>query len=315
MDLKPTCDKCDKTFSDTRGLERHKKKKAPCDRKLKCDKCNKVFKHISNLKRHQNRKNPCDPILGDPTKNTPPNTCHFCYRKFAHKQSLTNHFNICKIKNGGMSLLFKKIEDLTNEVKQLKQNQRNINGNKNINGDNNTIDSNHHNTTLNLNLVQFGSDAHDETMATILSQCLPLILTQPYDEGRSRQNQIKERIEMIVTSVYRNPNHKELQNIYVLPDKKEDNAFVYNGTPGDINCKKWRISDWDVLSKDILSKIWNYADRNKTVKKKEDVLNIMKNMFMLAGLGESAVDEMTDGNVRELWTDIGKKLKYNTIIE
>jgi hypothetical protein len=316
MGLKPTCDKCDRTFSDKRGLVRHMNRKAPCDRKLKCDKCNKVFKHISNLKRHQNRKNPCDPILGDPTKNTPPDTCHFCYRTFAHKQSLTNHFNICKIKNGGMSLLFKKIEDLTKEVKHLKQNQRNIDGNNNtIDGNNNTINSNHHNTNITLNLIQYGSDAHDIAMATILAESLPLILTQPYDEGRPRQDQIKERIQMILTSVYRNPNHKQLQNIYVVPEKKEDNAFVYNGDLRDINCKKWKIGNWDVLSKDILSKIWNYADKNKTVRKKEDILNIMKHIFVLADLGESAVDEMTDDNVKELWTGIGKKLKYNTIIE
>ena len=95
-------------------------KKIPCDRKLKCDKCNIIFKNISNLKRHINRKNPCEPITGDPTQPTPMNTCHFCYRKFAHKQSLHNHFNTCKIKNGGMDLLFKKIEELTDEVKQLR---------------------------------------------------------------------------------------------------------------------------------------------------------------------------------------------------
>jgi hypothetical protein len=315
MDLKPVCDKCDRTFSDVRSLVRHNKRKTKCNRKIKCDKCNKIFKHISNLKRHQNRKNPCDPIIGDPTQNTPPNACHFCYRQFAHKQSLQNHFNTCKIKNGGISLLFKKIEELTNEVKQLKQNQGNNNVNNTVDGSNNTIDSNHHNTDITLNLIQYGSDAHDKTMGTILAESLPLILTQPYDEGRPKQDQIKERIQMILTSVYRNPNHKQLQNIYVVPEKKENNAFVYGGDLQDINCNKWKIGNWDVLSKDLLSKIWNYVDKNKTVRKKEDILNIMKHIFVLANLGESAVDEMTDDNVRELWKGIGKKLKYNTIIE
>lgn len=313
MDINTTCAKCNRTYSDTRSLERHMKKKVPCDRKLKCNTCNKEFKQASNLKRHQNRKTPCEAIAGDPTKNTPPNTCHFCYRKFAHKQSLHNHFNTCKIKNGGMVLLFKKIEDLTNEVKHLKQSQ----GNKIVEGSHNnvTIDSNHHNTDVTLNLVQYGSDTHNKTMATILTECLPLILTQPYDEGRPRDDQIKERIQMVVTSIYRNPNHKQLQNIYVMSEKPTDNAFIYIGNDNDIKCKKWKIGDWNVLSKDILNKVWDYADRNKTVKRKEDVLNIMKHMFMLAGLGETAVDKMSDENVRELWEDIGKKLKYDTIIE
>ena len=64
----------------------------------------------------------------------------------------------------------------------------------------------------------------------------------------------------------------------------------------------------------MLSKIWNYADINKTVSKKEDVLKVMRHMFYLAGLGETEVDHMTTENIKELWTNIGKKLKYNTVI-
>ena len=41
----------------------------------------------------------------------------------------------------------------------------------------------------------------------------------------------------------------------------------------------------------------------------------MKHIFVLAMLGKSVVDEMTDENVKELWVDVGKKIKYNTIIE
>jgi hypothetical protein len=269
-----------------------------------------IFKQKSHLQRHQNRKNSCEPITGDPTKNTPPDTCHFCYRKFAHKQSLQNHFNICKIKNGGMELLFKKIEILTNEVKQLKQTPHGNNVVNNIN----VTDSNHHNTSIQLLLSPYGSDDHDKSMSEILDICLPLILKKPYDESRSHDDQLAERINLIMMSVYRNPEYKQLQNVYVIPEKKEHNAFIYNGDSEDINCKKCNISDWDSLGKNMLSKIWNYADINKSVSKKEDVLNVMKHMFILAELGESIVDDMTDENIKELWTDIGKKLKYNTII-
>jgi hypothetical protein len=309
MNPKPICEKCDRTFSNIQNLENHWKKKIPCDRELKCEKCDKEFKHISNLQRHQNRKNPCEPIAGDPTKNTPPNTCHFCYRKFAHKQSLQHHFNICKIKNGGMELLYKKIEELTNKIDRLELGNNNI-----INNNNTVIDSNHHNTTINLQLVAYDSDAHGDLMSNVLDEYLPLILKQPYDEGRTHDDQLAERIKTILMRVYRNPEYKQLQNVYVVPEKKKDNAFMYIGDIKDVECKRWKISDWDTLGKDMLSKIWNYADSNKTVSKKEDVLNVMKHMFGLAGLGESAVDNMTDENVRELWTDIGKKLKYTTLI-
>lgn len=298
------CVKCHKIF---KNLEKHINRKIPCDRIFKCPKCGKKFNTKYNYNRHINRKTSCEPVAGDPTQVTPPNTCHYCYRKFSHKQSLIHHFNTCKIKNGGIELLFKKIEDLTSEVKGLKG------GNNSITVNN--MDSNHHNTNINLNLIKYGSNTHNETVDSILSKCLPLIITQPYDEGRSKQEQVKERIQLIITSLYRNPDHKGLQNIYVIPEREESNAFIYNGSGGDKNCKEWQVGNWNAVGKSILSKVWIYADRNKTVKKKGDVLNVMKHMFSLAGLGKSAVDNMSDNNIKELWTDIGKKLKYKTIIE
>lgn len=56
------CSKCHKTFSNKYNLEKHLKKKIPCDRIIKCTNCNKVFKTISHLTRHMNRKNPCQSI-------------------------------------------------------------------------------------------------------------------------------------------------------------------------------------------------------------------------------------------------------------
>lgn len=124
-----------------------------------------------------NRKTPCEPIAGDPTKNTPPNTCHFCYKKMKNKYNLRNHFDTCKIKNGGMNILFDEIkkmrdvsetmvtkfQELTNEVKQLKR------GNHNTTNNINVTDSNHHNTTINLQLTPYNSDAHGEIMSEILA--------------------------------------------------------------------------------------------------------------------------------------------------
>ena len=130
MNRTPQCKKCERKFSTASNLEKHLKKKIPCNRVLKCEKCEKVFKYESEFKKHQDRKTPCEPIQGDPTKETPENTCHFCYKKFKSKYILKNHHNVCKIKNGGIALLFNEVKKLEQHVKELelenKNNEKNI---------------------------------------------------------------------------------------------------------------------------------------------------------------------------------------------
>ena len=98
MDQVLKCKKCNKDFSTINNLEKHQKKKIPCDRVIRCEKCLKVFQHKGDLHKHEKRKTPCEPIQGDPTKPIPKNTCHFCGKPMSNKRSLGRHFNTCKIK-------------------------------------------------------------------------------------------------------------------------------------------------------------------------------------------------------------------------
>jgi hypothetical protein len=50
--------------------------------------------------------------------------CKFCANDFANKYSLKNHQKTCKIKAGGLPLLFQTITDLKAEIKQIKQNKQ-----------------------------------------------------------------------------------------------------------------------------------------------------------------------------------------------
>ena len=61
------CKLCNRKFGTVQTLERHQKKKIPCDRVLSCEKCDMKFKRSNDLKKHQNRKTPCEPIQGDTT--------------------------------------------------------------------------------------------------------------------------------------------------------------------------------------------------------------------------------------------------------
>lgn len=309
MNTPITCIGCKMNFGTIQNLEKHLNKKIPCGRVLKCKTCNKVFKHKGNLRRHMNRKTPCEPIQGDPTKQTPENTCHFCYKKFKNKYSLKNHYNTCKIKNGGMVLLFKKVEQLEKENREMKK-QLDKNTNtpsiiQNIKTQNIVNIANHTNTTFNFTLINF-NEGREETIK-MLTQEAPRILGADVRVDTSLSKQIQDRIIGLVMKVHRNPEKRELQNIYVTDlTEPKNNAFVYEDG-------KWNITDWNMLNKKILNNLYNNLVDTK-IKSKQDKLKIMKHIFVTSGCGDvHTIDKMSDEDVAEMYLSIGKKLKFKTI--
>lgn len=309
MNMVPKCDKCNSTFSSFQMLEKHSRRKYPCDRKLECNICKKTFATSSSLKRHLGRKTPCEPIQGNPLEKTPENSCHFCYKRFASKQSLRRHFNTCEIKNGGMRLLFDKVtqltkmnEDMMNEIKTLKCG-KNITGNDNIM--NTYINSPHNNTTLNFHIQSYDSEQHIDFLGEALKRVLPGILGLPVREDIPRISQVQDRIQQILMACYRNPEHKEMQNVYVLDAQtKKENAFVYQEG-------NWKLRDWEKLSVELVQKIRLHASMIRT---KNDILKVMKHIMILAGSDVPTVEKMTVKQMQALYKDIGEKLKFETII-
>ena len=61
------CEKCKKEFTTKSNLNRHLKKKNPCDViiEYKCERCKKIFNLKQSLQRHINRKNPCEEKQSD----------------------------------------------------------------------------------------------------------------------------------------------------------------------------------------------------------------------------------------------------------
>jgi hypothetical protein len=313
MNIIPKCDKCFKTFSNYEGLKRHNNKQILCDRIIECKKCHKQFPTITKLNLHNKRITRCDPVIGDTTKTTPPDTCHFCGRSFNRTSSLTRHFNTCKIKNGGMRYLFdtikKQQEQIDDQNKILltlvKKQTPDINGNENVVGNGNNIIKNHFNTILNIQLIGFDSEENNDKMIQIIKNTAFDILSMDIKSDIPTQKQVFDRLLTIAENVYRNPEYKELQNVYVAdPIQDKENAFTYDDG-------KWNIGDWNKVSKNLLQKIYNILYESKL--KKYDSLQVIKHIFVLSGFSDDSI-HIAEDNSAQLYNDLGIKLGFNTII-
>jgi CRISPR/Cas system CSM-associated protein Csm2 small subunit len=297
------CPKCEKCFSTATNLQKHIQKKKPCDTVIECEKCKMKFKYIRDKHRHINRKTPCEPVIGNPMEQTPKNACRFCGRQMASSQTLKNHYNTCHIKNGGMNKLFDKIKTqddtikmLVAEVMILKKNMVQPKTHIEIH------DSNHHNTNIDIQFINFSSDEHMKQTRQILQTLAPTIINAPKETDIPRIQQITDRIGALVTGAFRDPNNKKLQGVYY----SQTNAFVYDDD-------KWHIREQKELSQELIRKIYDYVDSTKSVKKKDDVLSVMKHLFVLGGCGESDIQKMSEQEQIALYAEMGKKLCFKTI--
>jgi hypothetical protein len=309
MEQTVKCKKCNKSFSTSYSLERHLKKGIPCDKIIRCEKCLKVFKHKGDLSKHEKRKTPCEPIQGDPTKPTPKNTCHFCGKLMSNKRSVRRHFNTCKIKNGGMMLLFEKVKRLEekvkaqdDEIKTLKTPGQIVNGNVDASIDS----SNHHNTQININFINW--DDNNDSIKKILAEHLPRILAAPRQDDIPFVQQVSDRVSNLVGIVFRNPEYKELQGLYVVDlAKTHDNAFTYNDD-------KWVITNWDDLRSNMLQKL--YTCKPRTKEGQDDVLDIIKYLFVLGKCGDcKSIKRLSDEETLRIYSGIASQLGYSSIME
>lgn len=282
-------------------------RKIPCDNVIKCEKCDRVFKTKQLLVSHQKRKTPCEPIVGNPTKPTPKNACMFCGRQLSSKQSVKNHFNTCKIKNGGMLLLFEKVKQLEEDNKKLNAKVLTlegkgqiVNGNVNNNVDLLIYSSNHHNTQININW-----DDNNDSIKKILAEHLPRILSAPKQDDIPFVQQVSDRVSNLVGIVFRNPEYKELQGLYVVDlAKTRDNAFTYSD--------KWVITNWDDLRSSMLQKL--YTCKPRTKEGQDDVLDIIKYLFVLGKCGDcKSIKRLSEEETLKIYSGIASQLGYSSI--
>jgi len=293
------CKMCRKIFGTIQALERHHKRKIPCNRILKCMDCGKVFKQISHLKRHKNRKTSCKFIHGDPTIRVDEKTCIYCRKIFKSKYNVKKHHNVCKIKNGGMNILFDEVKRLKQKVKELEKKQT-----TQVNNITNNI-TNHFGHTFNFNFINFGKG--EKTIKEILNTKGIKTLEQKFTRDLPMVKQISDKVVNLVGLVFRNPEYKELQGIYVLdPSKTKENAYYQDN--GD-----WVLTDWKILRSQILQKLYNCLSDSKEHKKR-DIENIIKYIFVLSECGDCRlIKKLTKEETSHIYENIAGSLHFDTI--
>ena len=220
------CTKCEKVFSTVQKLNCHIERKIPCDRIMKCAKCNKEFARLSHYNQHQKRKTTCAPIKGDPTVQISPLTCIYCIKAFKSKYSLTNHYNICKIKNGGMNLLFDEINRLSAENKEMKKELKKIQRTTTINIDNSRVINNHTNVELNINFVC--ANTFSDYVIEFLKEETIKLLTAKENENKPVGELATKFLTQMIASLHRNPERPTFQGIYANDTSDDANeAFVH----------------------------------------------------------------------------------------
>lgn len=306
MKNKPTCEKCKQTFESFRTLDGHNNRKIPCDRVLSCVKCNREFKRLEHLVRHQNRKTTCSPIKGDPTKRAAPNTCIYCRKQLSTNSSLKRHHRVCVVKNGRMDILFDEVKRLKNinaEVKQLKDKIKLLEGNQVINITNNitNVQNNHINNTLNINFIHFEEDGGDKIREILGNDGVKLI-EQKFVPELPMIEQLTNRVVNLIGLVFRNPEHKDLQGIYLVdPSKEKDNAYFHDGG-------QWQLTDWIPLRRRMLNKLYMEILDRKI--KKKDTENITRTISGLSMDGDKQLSIEENDIIRK---EIGDLMMFNTI--
>ena len=147
-----------------------------------------------------------------------------------------------------------------------------------VNGNvNNSVDlSNHYNTHININFINW--DDNNDSIKKILTEHLPRMLSAPKQDDIPFVQQVSDRVSNLVGIMFRNPEYKELQGLYVVDlSKTHDNAFTYNDD-------KWVITNWDDLRSSMLQKL--YTCKPSTKEGQDDVLDIIKYFFVLGKCGD-----------------------------
>ena len=301
------CDKCKKPFGTLQNLTCHIHKKKKCDAVNQCPRCDKIFKTTFNYRRHVERKTSCDPMKGNPLIEVKDDMCLFCHVQCVSKKTLAKHYLTCKVKNGGVEKILVRVLAELNELKLKHAAPPQVTtpatpSTTNIN--NGVIINSHHNTVINIQLIDYGSFEHDTKFIELLKEKLPELLLQASRRDIGVIPQIQDRIKDLILFIYRNPNHLDLQNIYVLDPRVHDNsAFIFKDG-------EWHNKFWNSLLTEIIQRVRLHSHH---VKVPDSTLSLTKHIELLSGDTDKKKEGMTIEQFAELCVKVGLPLCFDSI--
>jgi len=231
------CSKCGKGFDRKDNLDRHLKKKNPCDvvkneGKYKCINCERRFKFRNNLTIHI--KNNCQDI--DTYE------CDICGKQFQTKYHYDKHITEICLKN--YQLLQEKNKELEETIKvlteQITANQHTnlsdniqnniVNSNNTTNNTTNNITNNTNNitnNTINININEFGKE---KISNFLINKFLEIIKDEP---------------QLIIPKFFKvmHIDSEENRNIY-MPNNKNTKIYIFSNN-------KWQEREKSTIFKEL----------------------------------------------------------------
>lgn len=218
-----------------------------------CERCGYKTEYKHSLQLHLKRKNTCQPSISDidvnelldkllhKEYNEVTYDCEFCDKRFNNMSSRSRHYKCCKKRNE-LGELKNMINDLTESNKKLHEELVKIKDQPVNITNNNTMNIQQNNLTINMRSFGFENIAHLEKNKDFMTQCL-----------------INKDVMGLIENIHCDSDHPENQNVRIKSQKKELMETYVDG--------RWIVSDQEETLDELLNKGYRilnfFSYRNK----------------------------------------------------
>ena len=247
-----------------------------------CYNCGKTFARPALLLKHKNRKTPCL-IQEVPEDDKELHRCKFCNRAYKHNFTLTRHYKVCKIKNGGMEILMRKVsKEQENEQKDMIQQMMDMmkSQQEKMKKMEKTIE-----TLTITNTIQGNHNIIDNSTKQITNQITNQVIINNYMTPNVKglvlkQNTIDSYSTLscaVLDHIWFNPERPENHSFYVS-NKKEKELMVYTINPNPNSSDLCELEmKWKMLTTDKDRELFVRDLQNTIIKEGINVVNGMYN--------------------------------------
>lgn len=253
------------------------------DTKYKCYNCGYVASDEAHLKRHKNRKSPCLIREVKPEDINNPNRCIYCNKIFSTPGNLKKHTGNCKVKNGGIHILYEKVkyeetlrimkeeqekknqelekknQELLEEFRKLKEQVEKGGSATTINNINNNNNGTVINITNNITVIN-DFNKPDTSYITTKEEFCKLFAAGGVETPLA-----------LVGKIWFNPDHPENTSIHVINTKTGDTLVRENG--------EWVIDKQRNIASKLRAKTYSLT-LDTVVKYFSDPKNVMEHFIV-----------------------------------